>query len=204
MKSTSGSVIDQIIATGIRQWFRERGFTRKGRSFFRADADLIRTANLQASWLNTPEDAHFAVNLGVEWSGWHEVWTGQPPRPNPAIAPTFIQSRLNPNANGGDYWWPASVGTNVTKIAGEVVTALSEQAEAFWHRYSDLDSVLGEFDAGAHVPTGTLPRLVHTALLVRAGRTEDAQRTLLEARRRAPRNASFKSIADRLGLFNPD
>lgn len=202
--SISGRVIDSVVAAGVAHWFREAGFTRKGRSFFRWYGGLVQTANVQASKVNMPDDASFAVNLGVEWPQWHEVWTSQELRANPSLAPTFIQSRLHPNQGPGrDHWWPANTETDPDRIAAEVVGALQAYAHEFWRRYSDLDAVLCELDAGTLVPTGTPRSLVHAALLVRAGRSAEAKKVVAEATRRFPKGSSgFQRVSQRLGLGN--
>ena len=202
--SISGKVIDRIVNAGVANWFRQAGFERKGRSFFRQHGDLVQTSNLQASKINMPNVATFAVNLGVEWPYWHNVWTGRGLVANPALAPTFIQTRLHPNQGAGrDHWWPAHPDTDPDRIAAEVMGALQAYAETFWTRYSNLEGILREFEANALVPTGAPRRLVHAALLVRAGRTSDAKDVIMEAARRFPRGLSgFQRVSERLGLGN--
>lgn len=201
-QSVSGNTIDRVVAAGIAQWFHQASFQRKGRSFFRSQGDVIHTSNVQASKINMPDNARFAVNLGVEWPQWYKIWTGRQVGANPALAPTFVQTRLHPTAGAGrDYWWPANGRSDPDRIASEVVTALGIYAEAFWRRYSNLDAVLSEFEAGKMVPTGTPSKLVHAALLTRAGRAADARRAIAEAARRLPRGAAgFQHVSERLGL----
>jgi hypothetical protein len=163
---------------------------------------LFLTSTVQASKVNTPDNAKFVVNLGVEWPYWHRVWTGRALSANPALAPTFVQARLHPSLGWGrDHWWSANPEVDPNEIADEVVAALQAHADQFWTRYSDLDSVLEEFEGGALVPTGAPKRLVHAALLVRAGRAADAKQVIAEAARRLPRLApGFLRVSERLGL----
>jgi hypothetical protein len=169
-KTNSGRAIDAVIGAGIADWFRLAGFQRKGRSFFRTHGELFHTANVQSSKLNMPDHATFAVNLGVEWPFWLTIWTSGNVGGNPALAPTFIQARLHPtHAVGRDYWWDATHFSAAT-LSTEVTLALEAHAETFWRHYSDLDAVLRDFDFRRRVPTGTPNRLVHAALLARAGR----------------------------------
>jgi hypothetical protein len=202
MPSASGRVIDGIVRGGISDWFRLHGFAQKGRSFVRAKEGILHTAYLQASKSNMPASAVFALNIGVEWVHWHDVWTDGRRTVNPALAPTFIQARVHPEVGPGrDYWWAATEQQSL-EIASEVVAALGKYAETFWTHNGDFDSVLSDMDAGVRVPTGTPRRLVHAALLVRANRVDDARRVLREARRRAPINGAnlVDGIETRLGL----
>lgn len=201
--SPSGRIIDGVIADGIARWFRDAGFTRHGRSFFRHAGECVHTAHVQAFSQNRPGDASFAVNLGVEWLHWYRVWTGQEPPANPAAAPAFIQARLNPDhAPDDDHWWRAD-SKDPSDAGASVVAALQAHASTFWANHSDLERVLSLFDAGASVPTGILNRrLLHAALLVRAGRYDQARSTIAEAQRRAPgisRDVILR-VAERLGL----
>jgi hypothetical protein len=200
--SLSGKTIDCVVAAGVAAWFRRATFRRKGRSFFRQQDDLFLTSTVQASKVNTPDKAKFVVNLGVEWPYWHHVWTGRELAANPALAPAFVQARLHPSVGWGqDHWWTANPEVDPKEIADEVVAALQAHADRFWKRYSDLDSVLEEFEVGTLVPTGTPKRLVHAALLARAGRAADAKQAIAEAARRLPRFAAdFSRVSERLGL----
>lgn len=201
--SPSGRIIDGVIADGIARWFRDAGFTRHGRSFFRLAGECVHTAHVQAFSQNRPGDASFAVNLGVEWPHWYRIWTGKEPPANPAAAPAFIQARLNPDrAADGDHWWRLDSG-DPRDASASVVAALQAHASTFWANHSDLERLLALFDAGASVPTGIRHRrLIHAALLVRAGRSEEARRIIAEAERRAPRLSRevIHRVAERLGL----
>jgi hypothetical protein len=199
-RSISGKPINQILAAGVNQWFGHHGFARSGRSFFRTSEQVIHTASIQASKINMPGDVCFAVNLGVEWPYWHRIWTGSLPRPNPALAPTFVQSRLNPTASGRDYWWTVDSNDDPEDIAHEIVSALAAQAEEFWSRHGDLDNVLRQFDAGHRVTTGAPAGLIHAALLVNAGRTVEARDAVRKANKRAPASFDVRTVAKRMGL----
>jgi len=131
------------------------------------------------------------------------VWTGSDPRPNPAIAPTFIQVRLNPDhVPNGDHWWPANPDTDPDEVSAAVIRALRVYGQEFWLGNSDFDAVLARLDAGQLVPTGMSRRLVHTALLVRAGRLTEARTVIAEAARRSPKGAgaAVQQVAQRLGV----
>ena len=201
-KTQTGRVIDAVVGAGVADWFRQAGFRRKGRSFFRPHGELIDTANVQVSKVNMPSDAVFAVNLGVEWPFWHKIWTGSDVGGNPALAPTFVQTRLHPTDGvDRDYWWDATDLSAATRLAADVTSALETHAEAFWERYSDFDALLREFEVHRRVPTGTPQPLVHAALLTRAGRPAEAWAVIVDAAQRAPTASShFHSIAERLGL----
>jgi hypothetical protein len=195
----SGRSIDAIVAGGVAAWFKHRGFSRKGRAFFRERGELFDTASVQASKLNVPGDAFFALNLGVEWPWWYSMWTGKSVG-NPAVAPTFIKTRLHPiEGCGRDYWWKATE-ENALSLAGEITHALGEHAEPFWAKYGNLDLVLEEFAEGTLVPTGTPKRLVHAGLLVRAGQPDAARALIAEHARRLGSVQSCQLIASRLGL----
>lgn len=199
-RSLSGAIIDGVVAAGVADWFRLAGFTRKSRSFFRGQGVAFSTASIQASKINMPHAATCAVNLGVEWPFLYEIWTGQQPRQNPAVAPTLAQARLDPQHGvGKDFWWPAKPGCDAEAIAKEIVDALGRFAQDFWDHYSDLDRVLNDFETGVRVPTGTRPHVVHAALLVRAGRLGDARNVLVEANRRWSHESNSR-VAERLGL----
>jgi hypothetical protein len=108
---------------------------------------------------------------------------------------------LDPTGRGLDHWWPIHPESDVNRLAEEVVSALTAEAEHFWKRYSDLDRVLAEFDAGARVPAGCPARLINAALLLRAGRHAEAQKAMNEVVKGAPRgSAAAKHVAERLGL----
>jgi hypothetical protein len=200
--SLSGKMIDRVVAAGVAAWFRKAAFRRRGRTFFRQHDALFLTSAVQASKVNALDKAIFVVNLGVEWPYWHHVWTGRELAANPALAPAFVQARLHPSLGWGqDHWWSVNPDVDPSEIADEVVAALQAHADRFWKRYSDLDSVLEEFEVGTLVPTGTPKRLVHAALLARAGRADDAKQVIAEAARRRPRFAAgFLRVSERLGL----
>lgn len=201
MASVSGRIVDGVIGSGVAAWFRRAGLRRKGRSFYRPSGAVIHTANIQASKVNNPGSAVFAVNIGVEWPDWHAVWTNAKPIANPALAPTFVQTRLHPNFGPGrDYWWPATDATVSSSTAAEVVRALDGFAEAFWTRYGDFGYVLQEMDSGRRVPTGSPQLLVHVALLLNANRRADAQLALTKAMAKSPSPALVAGVAARLGL----
>ena len=44
---------------------------------------MIQVVNFQTTWLNTPEEARFAINLNVILPFNHEKWAGQPPPKKP-------------------------------------------------------------------------------------------------------------------------
>ena len=198
--SVSGKVIDKIVSAGVATWFRQNGFNRKGRSFFRWQDELVLTAIVDAMTFNTPEKAHFRVFLGIEWPFLYKAYTGLELRANPAIAPTFIEAGLNRFSEPrGGTWWPADQNTDANEVAALVVTALETHAHQFWKRYSDLDRVLRELKVGIGVPVSAAP--AYPALLVRAGRPAEARREIAElARRRPDSRAYFKVFAERLGL----
>ena len=103
--SSSGTAIDRVVRAVVAPWFRQQGFRRKGRFFSRAWADVIHAASLQASQWNTPQSAEFYVNIDVEWSACHRLWTGSANNSNPAHVPCFLRSRLQ--TAGGDQSWNA-------------------------------------------------------------------------------------------------
>jgi hypothetical protein len=201
MASTSGSIVDRVIGSGVAAWFRRAGFRRKGRCFYRPSGPVVHTANIQASKLNRPESAVFTLNLGVEWLDWHRAWTNAKPLTNPALAPTFVQSRLHPvSGPGQDYWWPATDIGDPLSTAADVVRALEGFAERFWTHYSDLGAVLQEMDSGKRVPTGSPQPLVHAALLRNANRSADARMALRSEAARSCSPALVEAVAARLGL----
>jgi uncharacterized protein DUF4304 len=145
-------VIDAV-SSGIAGWFRQREFRRTGRCFFRVEAEVFHTANLQASKLNASAAATFAVNLGVEWPLWHGIWTSQAVGSNPALAPTFVQTRLHPTDGvGRDYWWETNDLGAAKQPTSEVTTPLEAHADEFWRHYGDLAAVPGDFEARVRVP----------------------------------------------------
>ena len=70
--SISGRVIDGVIAAGVATWFREAGFTPPEGTVVLPTTwwPLFQSSTVQASKTNMPNDARFAVNVGVEWPYW--------------------------------------------------------------------------------------------------------------------------------------
>ncbi len=201
MANASGTIIDQIARAGIASWFKSAGFSKKGRSFYRIDGTVIHTANLQAATHNSNQAVRFAVNLGVEWPHWHRIWTDGKPLKNPALAPTYVQTRLHPNTGPGqDYWWAATDASRACDKVHEIVTALEAFAESFWAHYGDLSATLQDIESGKRVPTGAPRTLVHVALLQNANRSSEARLVLMDAVKRAPSQKLVQAVAERLGL----
>src|SRR5688500_8264073 len=82
-QSASSKALDSFITRTIAPVLRQRGFSRRARSFSRSHEDLYHCVHVLAWKWNTPTEAQFTINLLVIWPRWHEVWTGKPCPANP-------------------------------------------------------------------------------------------------------------------------
>lgn len=198
----SGKAVDNILKSGPAAWFRAAKFRKKGRCFYRGYGELIHTAYFQTTWLNTPEDGTFAINLGVEWPKLHEIWTGTPEIKNPAIATCFIRARLHPEVGWGqDYWWRAVPVSEAATVSNMIVTTLDKYAESFWSTYSNLEYILHQLEGKELVACGIPKHVVLASLLVHFGRKSEAEKIMIDAIRKTVRNIELnKRISKRLGL----
>ena len=193
--SSSGTAIDRVVRAVVAPWFRQQGFRRKGRFFSRAWADVIHLASVQASQWNTPQSAEFYVNIDVEWSACHRLWTGSANSSNPAHAPCFLRSRLQ--TAGGDQSWNAFQDVEV--LSGQLLHALDEYAETFWRSHSDLADVLRRIEAGERLTLGTPTWLVQAALLEHFDRRAEALATIDSAASRGrPIGFDYRRIRGRI------
>jgi hypothetical protein len=193
--SASGAAIDRLVKSTIAPWFRQHGFRRKGRFFMRRWGEVIHVASVQASQWNTPVSADFYLNLDVEWLACRTLWTDQPARSNPALAPWFVRSRLR-DAQGRTGW--NAMQDDPATLADVLVKALEGMAEEFWLRHSDLSDVLRRIEAGERLSLGSPPWLVHASLLMHFGRKVDAIAIIDRAASRGPRGFDYQRFRDRL------
>jgi hypothetical protein len=198
--STSGSIINAVIAAGVSSWLKANGFRRRARSFHREHAQFVHTLYFQASRLNEPGAAVFAVNVGIEWPSLYTLWTGAEYSFD-AAGCTFLTARIHPeNGVGQDFWWPATDPSPAQSSAERIVAVLEAHALPFWERYSDARSALDlleHFSAFAGIPVW----LLRAALLRELGEVDQAMDALQVARRKSPKGFAPDAFEKRLGLY---
>jgi len=189
-KSATASIIDATARSVFSGALKPEGFIRTGRSFFRKRGDFFEVINFQSSWLNTPQEADFFVNLNITLPFFHEIWTGGKFPKNPGSAANLVQVRLNmvlPDSAKGIYYrlTPETAPEPITEEISQFLIQyglpyLDDRACVEWM----LKAVEGKTKGSQTAPLGIPypPIVVNAILQAYQGRMSEAEEGLVLAK----------------------
>lgn len=191
-KSITSKLIDQIVGILGRDILGPAGYERKGRSFSQLAGQLYKVVHIQASMLNTPDSAQFAINLNIVLPYFHEIWTNKPFPSNPASGTSILGQRLGMvMPDRSDHWWRIAPDSDIVFLAHEVASQLKTYGLPFLDRLANVDYMLAILKSGRTqdiVGSGILlaAPVVRSILLASIGQRAEAKRILTECRQSQP------------------
>lgn len=198
MRSDSSKAIDATVRLLARDE-AFAGFQRRGRWLIKAVGDVFHCAWLQSSLWNTPTEADFALNLHVVWPPWEELWSGGA-FTGAQYADPVASARLGFLAYGRDHWWRVGAQVEAAGAAQSISQAFRSHGLPFFAPFGSSEQLLAALDAGGALPVAFHRRLLHAALLARAGRYEEAAAFVRAEREAQPSWERVGAFAERLGL----
>ena len=204
-KSLSSKAVDSVIQGEIKSTLKSEGFRKSGRTFHRPKGEMIQGVYFETSWLNTPDEAQFTVDLNVVLPFYHEKWTGEPLPNNPGSAAPLCSRRLGhllPTET--DKWWTVTPSTDCVPLSRELAELIRSVGLPYLDKSSDIQFLLENL--GSDRPFAdilTSQTLAFAILLCHLGREEEARRVLDETRssnRVDGFGETIDSVQDRLGL----
>ncbi len=204
-KSLSSKTVDAVILGEVKSFLKSEGFRKSGRTFHRQKGEMIQVVNFQTTWLNTPDDARFTVNLNVVLPFYHEKWTGQPLPRNPGNAAAICSRRLGHLLpEGTDRWWTVTPSTDGVSVSREVAELIRSVGLPYLTKASDLQFLCEKLGSDKHFPGMLMSQsLAFAILLCYLGRKDEARHVLDETRRKNRIDGFGKTIdaiQERLGL----
>lgn len=203
--SSSSKAVDSVIHGQINAYMKSEGFRRSGRTFHRPKDEMIQVVNFQTTWLNTPDEARFTINLDVVLPFYHEKWAGQPFPKNPGSAAAICSRRLGHLLpEGTDKWWTVTPSSDCDALSHELADLLRSIGVPYLDEATDLQFLCENLGSDKRFP-GMLASqpVAYAILLCYLGREHDA-RDVLKAIRRKNRIDGFGKTIDlierRLGL----
>jgi hypothetical protein len=187
-KSSTSLLIDSIAKGVYSAILKPIGYRKVARNFSKQSGDLYQVVSFQSSWLNTPDEAQFAVNLHITLPFFAEIWSGREFPSNPGQAANLVQVRLNKNLPlTGDHWWKITPKSDPLPLIDDISHLLVEKGLEFLDERTNLEWILmavaGKKSKEAH-PLGIVypPEVVHAILMAYFGKVEDAYKLLNQAK----------------------
>ncbi|WP_309386688.1 DUF4304 domain-containing protein [Cerasicoccus frondis] len=196
MKSPSSKVIDQVLASGPKQFFKETGFRKMARSFIKEVGDLYWVVNFQSSMWNSPESARFTVNLMLVLPYFHEIWTSKPFPKNPGSAAPVCRFRIGllmPERK--DYWWEVDLETDAEQVGNEVTELIASIGLPYLEKATNLEWVIQQLldEEYFHGCVMNQP-LAASILLHHLGKEKKAERVIQSLKKKNTHEGFGKTI----------
>ena len=196
-KSPSSKAVDAVIQGEVKTFLKSEGFRKSGRTFYRRKGEMIQVVYFPTSWLNTPDEAQFSVNLDVVLPYYHEKWTGQPLPKNPSSAAAICSQRLGfLLPEGTDKWWIVTPSMDYAPLSRELAELIRSMGLPYLDKAADLHFLRESLGSEKHFP-GMLQSqpLAFAILLCYLGR-KDVARSVLDATRSSNRFDGFGETID--------
>jgi hypothetical protein len=158
---------------------------------------MIQVVDFQTTWLNTPDEGRFTINLNVVLPFYHEMWTGQPLPKNPGNAAAICSRRLGHLLPGGtDRWWTVTPSTDCSRLSREVAELIRSVGLPYLTAACDFQFLCEALGSEEHFPGMLMSQdLAFAILLCHLDRKGDAAHVIAEARGRN-RVAGFTNTID--------
>lgn len=163
---------------------------KSGRSFFRKRGEFFEAIYFQSSWLNTPQEACFYVNLHITLPFFHEIWTGGEFPKNAGSAANLVQVRLNkvlPDMAKGICYEvtpetePAPIAEEISQLLIDYgLPYLDDRASIDWMLKSVEGKTKGSQTAQYGIPYP--PIVVNAILHAYQGRVNEAEEAIVLAK----------------------
>jgi hypothetical protein len=204
-KSPSSKTVDAVVQGDVKSFLKSEGFKKSGRTFHRQNGEMLQVVNFQTTWLNTPDEAQFTINLNVVLPFYHEKWTGQQVPKNPGSAAAICSRRLGHILpEGTDRWWTVTPSTDCAAVSREVAELICAVGLPYLEKAANLQYLCEKLGSGKHFPGMLMSQpLAFAILLCHLGREEEAIRVIDETRRKNRAEGFGKTIDlihERLGL----
>lgn len=204
-KSPSSKAVDAIIQGDVKSSLKSETFKKSGRSFHRQKVEMIQVVNFQTTWLNSPEEAQFTINLNVVLPFYHEKWTGKPLPKNPGSAAAIFSRRLGHFLpEGTDKWWKVTPSTDCAAVSLEVSELICSVGLPYLEKAANLQYLHDRLGSIEHFPGMLMNQpLAFVILLCHIGREIEARRVIDEIRKNNRAEGFRKTIdliQERLGL----
>jgi hypothetical protein len=204
-KSPSSKAVDAVIQGKVKSILKSEEFKKSGRSFHRQKGEVLQVVNFQTTWLNTPDEAQFTINLNVVLPFYHEKWTGQPLPKDPGSAAAVCSRRLGHILpEGTDRWWTVTPSTDFAAVSHEVAELIRSVGLPYLEKVANLQYLCEKLGSGKHFPGMLMNQpLAFAILLCHLGREGEARRVIDETRRKNRAEGFCKTIdqiQERLGL----
>ena len=153
---------DSLIKEIVTPTFKQFGFKKKDKNFYRKTYDLTQIFNVQKSQWNSKDDIAFTFNIGfLNRDIFLETWDR--PIPNvPKEFDCFLSLRSGFITHNADKWYKLNNTTSYDKLVTEIRRDIHKSAIDLFEKYQTLTSLNGLIKdyPDLQQTIGTIPRFV--------------------------------------------